>query len=68
MKIIKTETKEVPTVTAAIINFKQRKPARLSRHCNLCDEEFYPRSKYERFCEKCRAESELLHFSEWLSA
>lgn len=50
------------------------KPTIISRHvskqprreCNICSHEFQPRSRYERFCESCRAHSESYHYGEWL--
>jgi hypothetical protein len=27
-------------------------------HCNLCDKEFKPRNKFERFCDECKIENE----------
>lgn len=41
------------------------KPVRL---CNLCEGEFRPRTKFERYCDRCRHESEIYHFADWLSA
>ncbi|MGZ3700056.1 MAG: hypothetical protein ACXVCH_18335, partial [Bdellovibrionota bacterium] len=40
----------------------------MNRPCNLCNQIFRPQSKFERFCEKCRVESELYQFSEWMTA
>lgn len=69
MKIINSEFKnEVSTNNTPVFILKAYKPRKLARTCNLCDEEFHPRSKFDRFCEKCRVESELYHFAEWLSA
>lgn len=68
MKIMKMKSKEVPVLNNPVVLLKDYKPRQLKRHCNLCDEEFHPRSKFERYCEKCRVESELYHFAEWLSA
>lgn len=36
------------------------------RRCNLCSEEFLPKTVFDRFCSGCRQESELLRFCEWL--
>lgn len=37
-----------------------------SRRCNLCADEFHPRTVFDRYCHTCKKESELLKFSEWL--
>lgn len=68
MKIIKAQSKAAPLTKASVVVLKDYRPAKLKRHCNLCEAEFEPRSKFERYCEKCRHESELYHFAEWLSA
>lgn len=68
MKIIATKSNEVPVLNNTVFLIKDYKPRVLKRHCNLCEEEFNPRTKFERYCEKCRVESELYHFAEWLSA
>jgi hypothetical protein len=36
------------------------------RRCNLCADEFRPRTAFDRYCLNCKEESELLKFSEWL--
>lgn len=36
------------------------------RKCNLCDTKFQPRSPFERFCQHCKEENELLRFVNWL--
>lgn len=36
------------------------------RRCNLCADEFHPRTVFDRYCLTCKQESELLKFSEWL--
>ena len=36
------------------------------RRCNLCADEFHPRTVFDRYCSTCKQESELLKFSEWL--
>ena len=37
-----------------------------NRYCNICGHPFKPRTAFERFCQGCRADNELLKFSEWL--
>jgi len=37
-----------------------------NRRCNLCAEEFHPRTVFDRYCVTCKNENELLKFSEWL--
>jgi hypothetical protein len=41
----------------------EKKPC---RRCNLCADEFEPRTVFDRYCQACKEESELLKFSEWL--
>lgn len=36
------------------------------RRCNLCGSDFHPRTVFDRFCNTCKEQSELLRFSEWL--
>lgn len=36
------------------------------RKCNICGWEFRFHSTFDRFCDSCRAESELFKFYEWL--
>lgn len=36
--------------------------------CNLCGHRFHTRTKFSRFCKKCRRESELYRYHEWLPA
>ncbi len=33
------------------------------RRCNICKDEFKPRTVFDRFCHTCKEESELLKFS-----
>jgi hypothetical protein len=43
----------------SIKNYKLKK-------CNICANEFHPRTVFDRFCRSCKEESQLLKFSEWL--
>jgi len=36
------------------------------RKCNLCEAKFRPRTPFERFCQHCKEENELLRFVHWL--
>lgn len=46
---------------------KHRQLARKQfRRCNLCADEFQPRTVFDRYCRNCKDENELLKFSEWL--
>lgn len=36
------------------------------RRCNICQAIFVTQSRFERFCEVCKRESELYRFAEWL--
>ena len=36
------------------------------RTCNLCDELFSPKSRFERYCTDCKRESELFKYGNWL--
>lgn len=36
------------------------------RRCNLCGEEFYLHTLFDRFCIHCKEKNELLRFSNWL--
>jgi len=36
------------------------------RHCNICQQLFYPEFRFQRFCRKCRAKDECFMFNEWL--
>ena len=42
------------------------KPSPEQRPCNLCQESFTPHTVFDRYCRKCKIESEILKFSEWL--
>lgn len=64
MKVIKAQSKDKQVEHGKVLLLRTYK----ARQCNLCQEEFRPRSKFDRFCENCRHESELYHFAEWLSA
>lgn len=37
-----------------------------TRRCNLCSEPFQIKTRFERYCHRCRGQSELLKFSDWL--
>jgi hypothetical protein len=39
---------------------RKHKKAALKIECNLCSKIFVPFNKYERFCQLCREESDLL--------
>jgi len=49
-------------------DFSERKSPKghAHRRCNVCSQLFRPRTPFERYCEVCREDSELLKFSEWL--
>lgn len=36
------------------------------RSCNICSEQFHPKSPFARYCSNCKEHSELLKFSDWL--
>jgi hypothetical protein len=36
------------------------------RSCNICSEQFHPKTPFDRYCLDCKQHSELLKFSEWL--
>jgi hypothetical protein len=36
------------------------------RRCNLCEKQFTQRTVFDRYCHTCKAESDLLKFSDWL--
>ncbi len=48
----------------------KRKPAipfrERMRPCNLCGEDFLPKSVFSRFCITCKKEEEILKYAEWL--
>lgn len=44
----------------------RRQTHRRLRRCNLCADEFHPRTVFDRYCTTCKQKSELLKFSEWL--
>lgn len=50
-----------------VIELKPRKSKSKKRNCNLCNQVFSSKSPFDRFCAHCKRDSELLHFSEWLS-
>jgi Zn finger protein HypA/HybF involved in hydrogenase expression len=33
--------------------------------CNICNENYSPKSRFERFCPQCREHSELYRYREW---
>lgn len=68
MKIIETKFKDMQVIKAPVVFIKEHKSKPVKRDCNLCGGEFQPHSRFERFCDQCREESELYHFCEWLSA
>lgn len=39
---------------------------RSHRHCNLCEARFHPKTAFDRYCQHCREENELLRFGDWL--
>ena len=47
---------------------KKNKTNRLRRKCNICGHLFQPETKFHRFCDTCKSQSELYHFSEWIAA
>jgi len=36
------------------------------RCCNLCKRKFTPTSRFERYCDSCRDENEIFHYSDWM--
>ena len=36
------------------------------RRCNLCAKKFTQRTGFDRYCHTCKAENDLLKFSDWL--
>jgi hypothetical protein len=46
-------------------NKDEKLPARI---CNICEEEFIPKTKFDRFCRSCKEHSERYHFAEWLNS
>lgn len=44
----------------------QRRKKTNRRSCNLCSEEFSPRTVFDRYCLTCKKESDLFRFGEWL--
>lgn len=38
------------------------------RPCNLCGQKFSPHNRFERFCVRCKEESALYHFADWMIA
>ncbi len=40
---------------------------KIKRHCNICNKFFLQKYPLERICTKCKEESELYHFSEWMN-
>lgn len=44
---------------------EKSRPPRV-RKCNICEQNFHPRSRFECFCQDCRENSELLRFADWL--
>jgi hypothetical protein len=35
------------------------------RSCNICGNFFAAKSRYDRYCEECKANSEIYHHTEW---
>jgi hypothetical protein len=68
MTIIKTHAIAAETITQATLQFRKPSSRKEGRACNLCQAKFRPHSKFERFCTKCRSDSELYHFSEWMKS
>jgi hypothetical protein len=49
-----------------VVAFRRSKRAAKWRKCNLCADEFHPRTVFDRYCHTCKEENELFKFSEWL--
>jgi uncharacterized OB-fold protein len=47
-----------------ITRLNTRKKTALQK-CNLCPEQFHPRTPFDRYCPECKENNELLKFSEW---
>lgn len=39
-----------------------------SRDCNLCGHEFHTHERFRVFCNRCKNESEIYRFGEWMPA
>ena len=44
---------------------KNKQKSNKKFECNICGEYFYPSNKYERYCQKCRQDSEVLKNYQW---
>ncbi len=45
---------------------RHRKRTKVTRKCNLCGSKFTTAGAHILFCSKCRANNEVIRFSEWL--
>ena len=36
-----------------------------SRNCNMCGNEFTQSTRFDRFCQACRDNNEVLHYADW---
>lgn len=44
---------------------KKRNKRKNKLECNICGKNFYPSNKFERYCQKCRDESEEYKMDYW---
>jgi len=64
MELLRTK-KNTPN---AAVSFRAVHEKKTRKICNLCKTAYSAGSRFERFCPSCKENSELYHFSEWLSA
>lgn len=68
MKTINTKSADESVEGSQMLILKNYVSHSSKRKCNLCEIEFHPHSKFDRFCDLCKVERELYHFAEWLEA
>ena len=52
-------------VDPRIHGFKKKKTRNSKLECNICEKLFYPSNKLERFCQRCRLDSEVFEIHHW---
>lgn len=60
------QTMRVTTSNRSSRPLSSNATAAYSRDCNLCGHEFHTHERYRVFCNRCKNESEIYRFSEWM--
>jgi len=68
MNTVKTNTAPETTAETAAPRSNVIRAKAPPRDCNLCNTKFSPHNRFERFCARCKEESPIYHYADWMMA